>query len=52
MSFEVTLDARVDINALVIQSKYRGPFGWVEGTLAGHRIPRVFGMGEAFYLKC
>ncbi len=54
--FEVMAEGKVDINALVIRSKYRGPFGEFRGTLrtiTGKEvvIDGLFGMGERFYLR-
>ncbi len=57
LRFEVEVPGRVDINALVLRSRYRGPFGSFRGTLvdeAGQRwsADGLFGMGEDFYLRC
>lgn len=55
--FEVEIDGRVDVNALVIQSKYRGSFGRFYGRLVGEagaelELDGMFGMGEDFFLRC
>lgn len=57
VDFEIELDGRVRVNALVIESRYRGPFGRLRGHVRGPGGERVsvdglFGMGEDFYLKC
>jgi hypothetical protein len=57
LGFEIEVDGRVDVNALVIQSKYRGPFGRFTGHLADGagaelELDGLFGMGEDFYLRC
>ncbi len=57
VTFNVEIDGRVDINALVFRSDYRGPFGTFEGTLraddgASLDCGGMFGMGEDFDLRC
>ncbi len=57
VDFEVQVPGPVDINAVVIRSKYRGPFGTFSGTLVddegtAHKVDGMFGMGEDFYLRC
>jgi hypothetical protein len=57
VDFVIELDGHVRINALVVQSRYRGPFGQVRGHVAGPDGERIaldgmFGMGEDFYLRC
>jgi len=57
VDFEVELDSTVRLNALVIESRYRGPFGSVRGSLRGPGGERVavdgmLAMGEDFYLRC
>ena len=57
LRFEVEIDGRVDVNALIVRSKYRGPFGRFHGTLRSEdgtsmHIDDMFGMGEIFYLRC
>lgn len=57
VDFEVELAGPVRINALLIESRYQGPFGRFRGTLKGAAGERVnvdglFGMGEDFYLRC
>lgn len=54
--FEVLIDARVDLNLLLIESRYRGPFGKFSGTLRGPKgesvsVDGLYGMGEKFYLR-
>jgi len=56
LRFDVTLDARVNVNLLVIRSRYRGPFGRFSGSILGPRGESIscdglFGMGERFYLR-
>jgi hypothetical protein len=55
VDFDVLIDGRVDINAVVLKSKYRGPFGRFSGAIALEdgstvEIPNAFGMGEDFEL--
>jgi hypothetical protein len=57
VDFEIELDGHVKVAALVVESRYRGPFGRVRGHVrgpAGERIELdgMFGMGEDFYLRC
>lgn len=57
VDFVIELDEHVRVNALVVESRYRGPFGQVRGHIrgpAGERIAldSMFGMGEDFYLRC
>ncbi|KIG14574.1 hypothetical protein DB30_06629 [Enhygromyxa salina] len=57
VDFVIELDGHVRVNALVIESRYRGPFGQVRGHVRGPAGERVeldglFGMGEDFYLRC
>jgi hypothetical protein len=56
VDFEIELDGHVRVNAVVIESRYRGPFGRLRGHVrsGGERIELdgLFGMGEDFYLKC
>ena len=54
--FRVEMDGRVELNLLVVESRYRGPFGHFEGTLRsldGEElcVDGYFGMGEAFFLR-
>lgn len=47
---------KVDINLLVMKSRYRGPFGAFEGRIRDgegndHRVDGAFGMCEDFYLR-
>ncbi len=55
--FDVQLDARLELNLLIIESRYRGPFGRFSGTIVdddGDAVDLLglFGMGEDFYLRC
>ncbi|PRQ02696.1 DUF2804 domain-containing protein [Enhygromyxa salina] len=57
VDFVIELDGHVRVNAVVIESRYRGPFGRVRGFVRGGDGERVeldglFGMGEDFYLRC
>lgn len=57
LRFDVQVGGRVDVNALVVKSRYRGPFGSFNGRLEsddGQVLPvdELFGMGEDFYLRC
>jgi len=56
VDFELEVDGYVRVNALVIESRYRGPFGRVRGRIAtgGEEVELdgMFGMGEDFYLRC
>lgn len=57
LTFEPTVPGDVRVNALVVESRYRGPFGHFTGHLAPDGLPpmtidRWFGMGEEFWLRC
>lgn len=57
VDFEIELDGHVRVAALVVESRYRGPFGRVRGHVSGPGGERIgldgmFGMGEDFYLRC
>lgn len=57
LRFHVEVPGRVDVNAGIVRSKYRGPFGSFEGRLEDGqgqslRVDGLFGMGEDFYLRC
>jgi hypothetical protein len=57
LTLTVETDSRVDINALILRSRYRGPFGHFTGRIASHdgeviSADGLFGMGEDFYLRC
>jgi hypothetical protein len=45
------MPSRVDLDALIVRSRYSGPFGSVRGTIANHDVTGLFGMGEDFYLR-
>lgn len=56
LRFEPQTIRKVDINLLVLRSKYRGPFGRFSGTIRDHRgeahcLDDAFGMCEDFYLR-
>jgi hypothetical protein len=55
--FEPTVPGDVRVNALVVESRYRGPFGTFAGRLepagmAPISVDGWFGMGEDFHLRC
>ncbi len=55
--FTPTVPGDVAINAVVVRSKYRGPFGTFAGRLAPEGLEPIeidgwFGMGEEFWLRC
>ena len=55
--FTPTVPGDVSVNAIVVHSKYRGPFGQFAGRLepeglAPFRVDGWFGMGEDFHLRC
>lgn len=57
VEFRPTVPGDVRVNALVVESRYRGPFGHVRGRLSAEGLPELvlddwFGMGEAFHLRC
>lgn len=56
VDFVIEVDGYVKVNALVVESRYRGPFGHVRGTITagGERVEvdGLFGMGEDFHLRC
>jgi hypothetical protein len=57
VTFTPTVPGDVRVNALVVESRYRGPFGTFRGRLEPDGLePLViddwFGMGEDFYLRC
>ena len=57
LTFTPTVAGDVRVNALVVESRYRGPFGTFHGRLepeglAPIQIDDWFGMGEDFYLRC
>lgn len=57
VDFVIELDGHVRVNALVVESRYRGPFGRIEGHVRGPDGDRIelagmFGMGEDFHLRC
>jgi hypothetical protein len=57
VDFEIEVDGHVRVAALVVESRYRGPFGRMRGHVRGPGGERIelhgmFGMGEDFYLRC
>lgn len=55
--FTPTVAGDVKINAVVVESRYRGPFGTFSGKvepegLAPFTVDGMFGMGEEFWLRC
>jgi hypothetical protein len=55
--FTPTVPGDVKINAVVVESRYRGPFGTFTGRvepegLDGFSVDGMFGMGEEFWLRC
>lgn len=55
--FEPTVPGDVKVNAVVVESRYRGPFGVFRGRLAAEGLESIsvdgwFGMGEEFWLRC
>lgn len=57
LRFDPTVPGDVRLNALVIESRYRGPFGRFSGRLEAEGLEAIavegwFGMGEEFWLRC
>lgn len=57
VTFEPTVPGDVKVNALVVESRYRGPFGRFTGRLEPEGLEPIsvdgwFGMGEEFWLRC
>ena len=57
LEFTPSVPGDVRLNALVIESRYRGPFGKFAGRLAPEGgepidVDGWFGMGEEFWLRC
>ena len=55
--FEPTVPGDVKVNAVVVESRYRGPFGRFAGRLEPEGLEPIsvdgwFGMGEEFWLRC
>ncbi len=55
--FTPTVPGDVKINAVVVESRYRGPFGTFAGRLEPEglepfSVDGMFGMGEQFWLRC
>lgn len=57
LQFTPSVPGDVDVNAVIVHSRYRGPFGHFEGRLEPEGLAPIavdgwFGMGEDFYLRC
>jgi Protein of unknown function (DUF2804) len=57
VTFEPSVPGDVKVNAGLVESRYRGPFGLFRGRLAAEGLEPVsvdgwFGMGEDFWLRC
>lgn len=55
--FTPVVPGDVRVNAVVVESRYRGPFGTFRGRLAPEGMEAItiddwFGMGEDFWLRC
>ena len=50
--FDIEMPSRVDVSAVVLRSRYSGPFGGIRGRIGDHDVTGLFGMGEDFYLRC
>jgi hypothetical protein len=55
--FTPTVPGDVRVQAIVVESRYRGPFGACRGRLAPDGLPPIeidgwLGMGEEFWLRC
>jgi hypothetical protein len=57
VDFHVELEGAFRLNALVVESRYQGPFGRFSGRIESSSgepvdVDGLFGMGEDFYLRC
>ncbi len=57
LRFEPVVPGDVRVNALIVESRYRGPFGRFQGRLEPEGLSPItvdgwFGMGEDFHLRC
>ncbi len=57
VTFHPTVQGDVSVNAVIVHSRYRGPFGLFEGQLEPEGLSPIkldgwFGMGEDFHLRC
>ncbi len=57
VTFTPTMPGDVRVNAVVVESRYRGPFGTFSGRVEPEGLEPIviddwFGMGEDFYLRC
>jgi hypothetical protein len=56
VSFRPSVPGDVNVNMIVVHSRYRGPFGTFDGRLEPEGLPPIrvdgwFGMGEDFHLR-
>lgn len=56
LKFHPVIDNRIDINAVVVKTRYRAPYGWFEGFIvdeSGEHISfdRFFGVGEKKFVQ-
>ncbi|MDP6907963.1 MAG: DUF2804 domain-containing protein [Flavobacteriales bacterium] len=56
LEFRPVIHTAVDINLLIMRSKYQGPYGFFNGFITNKNgekvdINEMFGMGEDFYLR-
>ncbi|MGB0915955.1 MAG: DUF2804 domain-containing protein [Flavobacteriales bacterium] len=56
LEFRPVIHTAVDVNALILRSKYQGPYGFFNGFIKNRdgekvEIKELFGMGEDFYLR-
>ena len=57
VAFEPSVPGDVRVQAVIVESRYRGPFGQFSGRLEPAGLPPIvvdgwFGMGEDFHLRC
>lgn len=56
LEFRPVIHTAVDVNLLILRSKYQGPYGFFNGFIKNREgekveIKELFGMGEDFYLR-
>ncbi len=56
LEFRPVIHTAVDVNLLILRSKYQGPYGFFNGFIKNRdgqkvEIKEMFGMGEDFYLR-